>query len=787
MMIRVLAFLILLILASPVDVFGQKRLLRFADKQYNLENFRFAGNEYIKAYNKKNTYYAAKRAAESFTIIQEFELAYEWWGKAIEYKESTKEDFSKYVTSWIQATNNLEYEDLITEKGYDLDEFPEFHILKNLNNKESNIDLSLLENVNSEGADFGLTQDTQRRIYFTSDRGPLIESEKRPVRLDAKNLEYSEEKYNFNDRQYLSIYLEDTTGIIERLKPVVPETYHFSDPFFVEDMGLLFYSVVKGQKLRKTRTREVRLYPELYYSKLNESGVLEDYMEFPLNDPNQHGIITPFFDIENKRLYFSSNMEGGYGGYDIYYVTVDEDLNFGPPVNLGPEVNTAENERDPYIFEGKLYFASDGHPGLGGFDIFSAEISEDSFRSPENLGLPYNSVRDDFSYVQLDRKSRFLSSNRPGGIGMDDIYKIIELQKQFIAKVLDCDGNQIDAEFDVELLENQDYSTVDVEIDEEGTVSSQLDLEKNYTIRISKKGYFPIEDSQLSTVNLIDDVLEKEYFISEIPYKTTVFADMIYYELDESFITKEAADLLNEVVELMQEFEFMDLIVSSHTDSRASNLYNEYLSKRRFEEVKNYLSGQGVDSTRVRGEWYGEEMLMNDCGDGVPCPEFMHQLNRRSELVLEAFSDEGMNYILPKSLKDMDPCEIEDYFNSIRKGLFRPTVVYFDFDKTEIKPVYLKDLERISLLMRKFEALKLQIEGHTDQRGSEVYNMGLAERRAVVVKKYLLDKGIPEDRLDYFWYGKSRPINDCDIVPCDNEMHRLNRRTELHFMEESDD
>ncbi|MGY6742362.1 MAG: OmpA family protein [Cecembia sp.] len=678
----------------------------------------------------------------------------------------------------------MDYDQLIVDRGYQLEDFPEFFILKNLNLKESNIDLALLENINSEGSDFGLTQDAKNRNYFSSDRGPLILSEKKAIRLDAKNLEYSDEKYNFNDRQYLSIYKEDTTGIIERLKPIIPETYHFSDPFFVEDLGLLFYSVVKGQKLRGARNRELRLFPELYFSKLNDEGILEDYKEFPLNDPKKHGIITPFLDIESKRLYFSSNMEGGYGGYDLYYVTIDDNLNFGPPVNLGPEINSDGNERDPFIFEGKLYFASDGLPGLGGFDIFIAENSGDNFVNPENLGVPFNSVRDDFSYVQLDRNRRYLSSNRPGGLGMDDIYKIIDLQKQFIAKILDCDGSQIDKDFDVEILENQDYSNIDFEIDERGTISSSLDLEKIYTIRVSKKGYFPLEDRDISTVSLIDDVLEREYFMSQIPYKKTVFADLIYYDLDESYLTKDAEELLNEVVELMREFEFVDLIVSSHTDSRASNLYNEYLSKRRFEEVKNYLIEFGIDSARVKGEWFGETVLTNDCGDGVPCPEFMHQLNRRSELVLEAFSDEGMNYILPKSLRDMDPCEIEDYFNKIRKGMFRPTIVYFDFDKTEIKSEYYKDLERITMLMRKFEDLRLMIEGHTDQRGGDAYNMDLAQRRAEVVKRYLLEKGITEERLNYFWYGKNRPINDCDIIPCDNNMHRLNRRTELHFLDD---
>lgn len=782
-MIRFLSLIIVVLLAFSQHVHGQARFLRFADKQYYLENYRFAANEYVRAFKKRKSHYAAKMAAESFTKIQDFESSFYWWEKTTEFEESTKEEFGKYVASWIKYHNNFEYEEIIINKGYDVNDFPEFFMIKNLKDKDANKELEIVENLNSEGADFGLTKDSQNRNYFTSDRGPVIESVKKPIRIDAKDLVYEKEKYNFNDRQYLSIYKEDTTGIIERLKPIIPETYHFSDPFFVQEMGLLFYSVVKGQKFKNSRTKEIRLYPELYFSKLNEEGNLEDYENFFLNDPIKHGIITPFMDTKERRLYFSSNMEGGYGGYDIYYVSIDEELNFGSPVNLGPEINSEGNERDPFIFEGKLFFASDGHSGLGGFDIFVAPLSEGKFGQFENLGIPYNSARDDFSYVQLDKNRRYLSSNRPGGLGMDDIYKILDLQKQFIAKVLDCEGNQIDTDFDVEFVEIPDFTKVDFEIDQKGTLLSNLDMNKSYTIRISKKGYFPIEDSGINTTNLIEDVLEKEYQISKIPYKKTIFADLIYYDLDESYLTQEATDLLDEVAELMREFEFLDLLVSSHTDSRASNLYNEYLSQRRFDEVKNYLGLQDIDTTRIKGKWYGEEKLMNDCGDGVPCPEFLHQLNRRSELVLEAFSDEGMNYILPKSLRDMDPCEIEEYFSNIRKGLFRPTIVYFDFDKTEIKGPYYKDLERMMVLMERFKELILNIEGHTDQRGNDAYNMDLSERRAAVVKKYLLDKGISEERLNYFWFGKTRPIHDCDLVPCDNEKHQLNRRTEIHFVE----
>src|SRR5690606_21748965 len=145
------------------------------------------------------------------------------------------------------------------------------------------------------------------------------------------------------------------------------------------------------------KKRNYSIYPEIYYSTVNNKGELTDYSPFPLNSALEYGVVTPFIDEQEKKEYFASNRPGGHGGHDLYYMTYDQDFNFGSPVNLGPAVNTEGDERDPFLLGESFYFSSNGHPGLGGLDVFQASYLSGNFAHVQNLGLPYNSPQDDFA------------------------------------------------------------------------------------------------------------------------------------------------------------------------------------------------------------------------------------------------------------------------------------------------------------------------------------------------------------------------------------------------------
>jgi outer membrane protein OmpA-like peptidoglycan-associated protein len=761
---------------------AQNSLLRYAEKQYGLENYSQAASLYAEAYQRRARYSTALMAANTYQNMQDYQNAFNWWKTVVGHEESTKEDYSNYLKSAIRLDEDFNPQELLTGSPYSEFDFPEidFNKLRELKKKKSNVKLVSLKDLNSSASDYSMSADQKDTKYFTSNRGGVYNSDKPSIRLDAKNSLFSEEKSDFNDMEYFGLYRYSKDGEITKLSSDVSGALQYADPSLMESKNILFYTVFRNiRKVKKKR--EFTVQPEIYYSKITESSKLIDSKPFPVNNFSEYGVMTPFVDEEAKRIYFASDKPGGFGGFDLYYVTFDESLNFGEPVNLGPEINTTEDETHPSRTGTSFYFSSKGHAGLGGMDIFKSDYQNGKFSKPENMGLPYNSGRDDFAFYISPMGKRHLSSDRSGGMGMDDIYLLEDLHKRLIARVIDCDGNIISESFDAILTEKGTSINIPTSRSENAELKADLEPEKDFSLLIRKKGYFSIQDNELSTIGLEEEVLEKEYRLAAIPYNMPVYVDIVYYDLDKSIIRKEAAPTLDKIASLMQQYEFVDLLVGSHTDARASKEYNDALSQRRADAVGDYLSKYNIPKERVRLDWFGEEKHVNDCGDGVPCPEAEHQLNRRSELVLEAFSDKNKTYELPREFMGRDICDPTDLFEALNAEINDVPTIYFDFDKSDLRSVHKKELERVSLLLQRLVNLQLNINGHTDQRGNDAYNMELSERRAKTVTDYLTKKGIDPKRLKSEWLGKTQPIHNCNTADCTEAMHQLNRRTELQL------
>jgi outer membrane protein OmpA-like peptidoglycan-associated protein len=761
---------------------AQNSLIRYADKQFDLENFQHAAEVYEEAYAKKETYRTAVKLAETFKIIGEYTKSYEWWKKTVAFKESTKEDYAAYLLAALQSDQGIDVDQLLKERGYTQADFPQvgFDTIKKLNASKANVKLTPLAGANSTGSDYGFAQDQSGKTYFSSDRGTVRSSNMPSIRLDAKNNKYSSEKSAFNDREFYKLYAMDKGGKLSTISPDLKNALHMTDPSFMKEKGLLFYTVFLDQKKGMKETK-LENFPQIYFGKLGENGVLSESKSLPINNQFKYGVMNPYVDEAAKRIYFASNMPGGYGGYDLYYITYDADLNFGEAVNLGSVINTAANESHPSRLDGKFYFSSKGHPGLGGMDIFSADFKAGDFSNVTNLGKPYNGVRDDFSFVASADGKQYLSSNRVGGMGLDDIYQIDELYKKLLARVIDCDGNVITTELDAILKENGSTQTVPVSRTQKGELTAELAPETDYSLSINKKGYFTVNDNSLTTKGLQGEVLEREYRLAAIPYRLPVYVDLIYYDLDKSFIRQDAQSNLDHVGKLMTQHNYLNLLVAAHTDSRASDTYNQALSQRRADAVRDYLAKYNVAPERVRLEWFGEEKITNDCGDGVPCPEVEHQLNRRSELVLEAFSDPEKQYELPQEFVGSDPCDPAALLGALQSDLNQVPTIYFDYDRSKLRPIHKKELEKVSIMLKRMPNLQLYIAGHTDQRGTDTYNKKLSERRSKAVKDYLVNRGLEASRLHDESFGKSQPATDCGDKPCNEEIHQRNRRVELRL------
>ena len=734
---------------------AQKTRLRYADEQMDLMNYHHALEMYAKAYEKKPVYGTAKKVAMAHEKLKDYDQAYNWWKNVLAFDESNQEDQIQLLRT-AEITGNLaEAKALLQAKGVaseglEVSTWDESRASRKL--KVEN-----LKELNSSESDFFLVEDKQGNRFFVSDRGESYSKKMPGIRIDGRNKFFSPEFSSQTERQYFSVFKQDQKGIISRVFSQVPGTLGFSDPSFDTKDSLMFYSVTRSfTKVKKNRNITVQ--PEIYYSRISPNGNLEGFYPFPYNDSINYAVMHPFVDEEFRRLYFSSDMPGGFGGYDLYYSEYDENMSFGNPINLGSIVNTKGDENYPYRNGKKFFFTSTGHKGLGGMDIFEANFTPFLINSVVNLGSPINSRVDDFAFREDRNRTLYFSSNRKGGLGLDDIYMAKEMHKHFLARVVDCDGNLIMTDYSANLKIKPQAITIPSFRNSKGELLAQLESESDFALHISKPGYFSVKDESISTKGFSGDTLKRSYVLKPIPYQLPLYLDIVYYDLDKFVIRKDAMPVLDKLSELMNRFSFLDLLVASHTDSRASDEYNIRLSNNRAKAITEYLGTKGINANRVRLEWFGEGKLVNDCGNDKPCPEPKHQLNRRSELVLEAFPDPTIQYEIPEELKGMDFCDPEKIFEEIQEEIKNLPSIYFDFDKDMLRSIQQKDLERTASMLKRMPNLMLQIEGHTDQSGTEHYNnQMLSVRRAKSVIDYLNTRGISQYQIKSAWFGESSP------------------------------
>nr|WP_319802312.1 OmpA family protein [Flavobacterium sp. N1736] len=296
--------------------------------------------------------------------------------------------------------------------------------------------------------------------------------------------------------------------------------------------------------------------------------------------------------------------------------------------------------------ENEIYFASDGHPGLGGLDVFVGKIEDSGMISNiQNLGADINSPKDDFAYI-IDPVSRkgYFSSNKDGGQGSDDIYKFTETRK--LKCIQNLEGIITDAENGTVLpdtkviLYEKDQIKFTAVSDPAGFYSLPAQCSKAYTIRAERRNYDKKEISvaiaALNGKTNVPIALDKSacQLIVGTDLAKCFGIKVIYFDLNKSDIVDQAASDLEKILAALKENPTMKLDIRSHTDSRGSYKYNESLSDRRAKSTMQWLITKGIDPDRLTAKGYGESKLINACSDGVKCSEEEHQQNRRSEFII---------------------------------------------------------------------------------------------------------------------------------------------------------
>lgn len=315
----------------------------------------------------------------------------------------------------------------------------------------------------------------------------------------------------------------------------------------------------------------------------------------------------PSISPDGKYLYFVSDAVGGFGGKDIFRARVAGN-DFGPMENLGEEINTPGDEMFPYVRDSvTLYFASNGHPGMGGLDLFKATQDSTGKWNVENLGAPINSMGDDFGITFAGKEERgFFCSNRNDARGYDHIYSF---ELPTITIFIEGIVNDVD-EYPIEdatvRIVGKDGLNVKVPVKKDGTYRVELERDIRYVMMASARGYLNQNYELHTGPEEKNETYIVDFFLS--PISKPVVIDNIFYDFDKATLRPESKKALDEMIKMLNDNPNVTIELGAHTDRKGTDQYNERLAQRRAQSVVDYLIAGGIEAARLEAKGYGESV-----------------------------------------------------------------------------------------------------------------------------------------------------------------------------------
>lgn len=652
---------------------GQNKIKR-ADDFFNNFDFLKAISKYERVVKRDSTNtYAMNQIASAYRMIGKDQKSSEWLELVLEKEPTNLESRFYYAYSKLSKGEYAAAMDQFTIY-YSLDTtnrrvneymaMPDFE--SQLIKDSSNYILNTMS-INSEKSEYGPAV-FKNYLLFTSSRD-------REVAIKRKNT-WSNDP--FQDIYKAEIFSDGTIGDAEIIGDPITTKFHEGSATYDAMTDQLFFTRTGFYDNELSTDDQGITNIEIFSSRYDyDNDKWEDIVPFPFNN-NQYSIAQPSISADGKTLYFVSDMPGGLGGTDIYACFWNGST-WTEPKNVGSPINTEGHEKNPYIDkDGVLYFASKGHVGLGGLDIYYAEPNDKGFEAPVNMGYPVNTQFDDFSFTFTDdtKTAFYISSNRIGGLGDDDLYRIeikpeepILLSGTVVIKeslkdipikmlITDEDGNLLASDtltesspFELPIFEKEKpWNMVFYPLFEMNALKSKQGIDpanaSNGVLNVGEivlgedlpdeepdvegalvmadDGQDPTKDTDSGEVEYID--------MPNIEQGIDMQFDPVYFGFDKSNLSDQARSQLDELVSLMQSDPDANVEITGHTDSRGSKTYNLRLSERRSMSALNYLISQGIDANRITTVNHGEVQLVNQCDDGVECSKEEHAMNRRIEL-----------------------------------------------------------------------------------------------------------------------------------------------------------
>ena len=514
--------------------------------------------------------------------------------------------------------------------------------------------------------------------------------------------------------------------------------YHEGPLSLNEDENMLYFSrsnFING-KFTTGADKQNRL---AIYAASDKTHGWKKIKPINLNNPD-YSVCHPAVSADGTTMIFCSDMQGGFGGMDLY-VSTYEAGKWSEPENLGATVNTEGNELFPYLYrDSLLYFASNGRPGLGGLDIYSAEWKGKKAKEANNLGYPINSSFDDFGLIyDGTKRTGFFSSNRPGGRGGDDIYRFKNTKPNYKLKIFAFDESTKEPmkKLLIKIMDKDGKLKKEITTDSLGRASYGINKGEVYTVMSAQKKYFdqaiPVETKEMTGFD----------FILDLP----MFKDEGFTVV--GTITESAAGLPMADVNVTIKDLSKNVVVFEGKTTAAGEFIKSFTNYSLNQTMKMEL--------KFEKEGYISKTMA-----------FEKKLERSGNI--------KVNDILDLKLEKVQlGLDIGKIINL--------NTIYFDLGKADIRPDAAIELDKVVKAMNDNPNWKVEVGSHTDSRGAANANLSLSDKRAKSTAKYIISKGIDQSRISGKGYGEKKIINKCkDGVKCSDEEHQQNRRTEFKIV-----
>ncbi len=827
----------LIISCLSVATFAQDSRLSKADQIYDDLGYSTAINLYLSSVQGESTKKMDRksmiRLANSYRLTGDYQNAEKWFGQIVETSE--KPLYRLYYAQALQANGKCEL-----ARKY----FLEYHnmVVGNPGNDDEGKGIDMRGRTLAEGCDMEFTD--QKGV--TLKNLPGLNSSKfdfspafyKDGMVFVSNQEsFSTTKNNdqwLNDEFFdLFVVAPDSDGNLVNPKPFsskINTKFHEGQVTFDQAGETMYFTRSNfNGKLGKDEKGVTQL---KIYSAQKVGDTWDNIQELPFNNDSR-SVCHPTLSADGSKLYFAA--EGGargFGGLDLF-VSHFRNGTWSKPVNLGAEVNTRGNESFPFIHEdGSLYFASNGHAGRGGLDIFISKMVDMGdtivWTPPVNLGEPFNSKKDDFGFIIDTRKKLgFLSSNRPGGKGEDDIYRFkmpigenLEPEQPpivFNAKlsVLDektgdplesavvsisncgADGEGFTAklvplegkpnEFMLRILSGKaDGVVTKMFTDENGQVQYGLNPDSDYCFTVEMDGYETTE-KELSTRNYLSN---RDMTVS-VPMVKAAACMKIEGVVNNK---KYKNTVPNATVNIINKYTGETMSLVSDKNGKFSKCVPcgfEY----EIVATQNVLGEDRLDLPALEKDCKKGKAISLDLDDApiaiappLPNPDPIASPNTTNTsgfpdvspdappIVSPGFDPESMFNGGGATAPDFDPASL-----SIDESVVL-TNIFYDYNKDNFRPESVNELERLVRLLMSNVSLSLEIGSHTDNRGSKDYNKQLSQRRADNAVSYMVKRGVAKTQLIARGYGEIDPLIPCPSEQCTEDEHALNRRTEFRVI-----